>query len=709
MRIGVASPVSLHLLSDLLFDSEGLPRGYEFAPMSSWVRSLLSRGHQVEIFTLDVTVNELKRFVGEGLTVYVVPMRAEGRGQDMYRQERAGLAAVMQASDIEILHAHWTYEFALAALDADKPVVVTAHDAPWKILSYFLGANRTFAYRLSRHVMALQVSRRAPLMTSVSPYIGRHYRLFMGYRGPGSVVPNALPADVLERPLAAPRPAGPVVFASVNRGWSRYKNVSSLLHAFGFVRRVHPDAQLLLFGEGYEPGGEAQRYAEAHGLSGGVRFEGKTEYQTLLDRLSAEVDVVVHPSLQESFGMSMVEAMSLGLPMVAGRRSGAVPWVTGGEGCARLVNVRDPRALAVAMLELAASPAERVRLGRAGAASVRERFTLDRMLDGYEEAYRRALSLWKDGAVRATAAPHPDTSRGTERPRLTVLLACHNRREKTVRSLRHLLAAQAREPHLEVRVVLFDDGSTDGTAGAARAAYPGIEVLQGDGQAFWNGGMARAFEHARARDPDFYLWLNDDTFLFPEALTTLFETSRVARHAAGEAVIVVGAVRDPDTGEFTYGARRRAGLSPMRLGPVRPGDRALWADTFDGNCVLIPREVVRRVGGLDPRFKHAMGDTDYGLRTRRAGGHIRSTATFVGTCVTNPLQGTWQDRSLPTRVRLRKLGGLKGLPRADWRHLLRRHGGPLWPLWMVAPRVRVLAQGLGRRLRGRGGLGGEAP
>lgn len=279
-------------------------------------------------------------------------------------------------------------------------------------------------------------------------------------------------------------------------------------------------------------------------------------------------------------------------------------------------------------------------------------------------------------------------------PTLHVLMACYNRREKTVRSLESLLEAHRHAPSLRLQVTLFDDGSTDGTAEAVRAVYPDITILQGDGSAFWNGGMYRAFQHAAQQDPDFFLWLNDDTFLYPEALNILFETYRVAQHARGEQVVVVGAVQEPESGELSYGAQRRGKLNPMRFSMVTPHDPSLWADTMHGNCVLIPRAVVAQVGISDPKFKHAMGDIDYGLRVQQAGGFIRSTAVYVGTCTTNPTQGTWLDTSLPLKERLAKLDGIKGLPRDDWSHLLRRHGGPLWYAWMMSPRVKVILQGL---------------
>ncbi len=65
---------------------------------------------------------------------------------------------------------------------------------------------------------------------------------------------------------------------------------------------------------------------------------------------------------------------------------------------------------------------------------------------------------------------------------------------------------------------MVDDASTDGTAAAIRSHYPGVEVIDGSGALFWNRGMYVGFGVALQRPADYYLWLNDDTELVPDAL-----------------------------------------------------------------------------------------------------------------------------------------------------------------------------------------------
>jgi GT2 family glycosyltransferase len=165
-----------------------------------------------------------------------------------------------------------------------------------------------------------------------------------------------------------------------------------------------------------------------------------------------------------------------------------------------------------------------------------------------------------------------------------------------------------------------------------------------------------------------------------------------ARRLAGQPVIVVGAVRDPATGGVSYGGSRRVDprWRPFLARTVAPDGRPSEVDIINGNVVLVPNEVARRLGNLDPVFEHAMGDTDYALRARRAGIPILQTGRFVGDCARNATRGTLRDRRAPLRQRLASAFSRKGLPLRSWWTLCRRHGGALWPLHFAWGYTKVL-------------------
>jgi GT2 family glycosyltransferase len=283
---------------------------------------------------------------------------------------------------------------------------------------------------------------------------------------------------------------------------------------------------------------------------------------------------------------------------------------------------------------------------------------------------------------------------------LVALLTCHNRRETTLRCLESLFGQHHEPDSLDVQAVVVDDGSSDGTADAIRARFDRATVIDGPGDLYWARGMQLAEAHALARQPEHLLWLNDDVVLDPGALGTLLATASMNPDA-----IVVGALRDPEAGTTTYSGVTRSRWHPLRTTPVEPEDAPREADTFNGNVVLVRRVLAERVGGIDGGFSHSQADFDYGLRARKLGIDILVAPGTIGTCPRGSLRGTFRDVSLPFRRRWELMQGPKGLPLRSHRRFLRRHGGMLWPVFWIAPYLRLVVSALKTaptRWRGRG-------
>ncbi len=277
------------------------------------------------------------------------------------------------------------------------------------------------------------------------------------------------------------------------------------------------------------------------------------------------------------------------------------------------------------------------------------------------------------------------------------LLTCFNRREKTLECLR-ALAASTGLSAAALSAVLVDDGSTDGTAEAVRREFPWVQVLRSADNLFWCRGMHLAFDHAMRTGFDFYLWLNDDTVLQPDAVARLLRCEAALRVAAGGPVIVVGSTVDAATGGVSYGGERRPSrLRPLHVVRVNPGPVPQRCDSMTGNIVLVAAAVAARVGNLEARFEHSMGDTDYALRAQRCGVQVWVGEGVHGTCSDNPQRNTWCDKSLPLAARWRDMNTRKGLPWRSWLTLTRRHAGVLWPLHFALPYLKVVAQSALRR------------
>ena len=399
MHIGIAGPIASADVRHLLDDPEvAMPRGYAGAPlMGTLIAELLRRGHRVSAFTLssDLPLDGSAAVVarGSGFELHCCAMRPRarpfnrrrvGRIVDLYAFERAGLQRAIAQAQPDVVHAHWSYEFAWAALASGLPHVVTCHDSPF-VIARFQRDLRRGAYRWLRAGMAWHVLRHARRVTTVSPYMVGQLQALC--RAPVSVVPNPIAAVTAHGAPAAQSGRRRVTMAA--NGWDGQKNGQAALQAFALLAARLPNAELQVFGDDHGEGGTAQRWWRHSGLSANVKFLGAVPHAQLLAALTT-TDVFVHTSLEESFGAVLAEAAAAGVPVVAGAFSGAVPWVVGDAG--RLVDVTRPAEVAVALHDLLVDADERGRLGRIGQQRVRAMFSAEAVADAYEREYRSALA-----------------------------------------------------------------------------------------------------------------------------------------------------------------------------------------------------------------------------------------------------------------------------------------------------------------------------
>lgn len=220
----------------------------------------------------------------------------------------------------------------------------------------------------------------------------------------------------------------------------------------------------------------------------------------------------------------------------------------------------------------------------------------------------------------------------TKELQIAVILTVFNRKEKTIACL-HDLFSQVLPKHYHLDVFLVNDGCTDGTPEAIKEQFPCVNLIDSEGDLFWNRGMYLAWTTAaKTKEYDFYLWLNDDTFLEEQAILTLLNTSEDLHHKS----IVVGSTSAfINTEVVTYGGRCKT------KGLLTPQTEVIACDYFNGNIVLIPKIVYKKVGTNDPVFHHALGDFDYGLRAAKLGVKSFVAPGFLGKCDVHTNLATW--------------------------------------------------------------------
>jgi GT2 family glycosyltransferase len=270
-----------------------------------------------------------------------------------------------------------------------------------------------------------------------------------------------------------------------------------------------------------------------------------------------------------------------------------------------------------------------------------------------------------------------------DKPSIAILLTCFNRRETTLACLSSIEAAVGGAA--TYRIVIVDDNSPDGTAEAVQQAFPEARVVMGNGSLYWNGGMRRAWQASLSLKPDFFVWLNDDTILRPDAIRDLLSLYHSQAFAK---TIVTGCTVDPVTRRVTYGGYRKAhGLSQLRFRRLEWNE--IHCDTMNGNCVLIPQSAVADIGINARQYRHAFGDNDYGLRATRRGYRIVEMKRPVAQQTLN-LEFIRTTSTLRFANWRRILLHPKGVPVSEWWWFCRQHGGVLWPVNFVWRYVKML-------------------
>ena len=316
-----------------------MPPGLQSANVSNLINGLWSAGHELIVYTLDTSANRDLEFLGNRITVCYSNYRKHYRIFDFFRSERHALQRQMKRHPSDILHAHWSYEFALAALHVNPNSIVTLHD--WAPAILKLMPNY---YRLGRLFMHLQATRKARHLLTNSEYM--HHSMRQLHRKFIAVIPN---------PLAPPKNStskevGKIV--AVNNGFDQRKNVQSLLIAFCEHLATHGNYSLHLIGHGYEPAGQAYRWAKDQRLSlDRVHFIGPLKYDLTLGEIATS-ELLVHPSREESFGNVLAEAMLRKTAVIGGKSSGAVPEVLDHGRAGILVDINAPGEIAASISSL---------------------------------------------------------------------------------------------------------------------------------------------------------------------------------------------------------------------------------------------------------------------------------------------------------------------------------------------------------------------
>ena len=275
--------------------------------------------------------------------------------------------------------------------------------------------------------------------------------------------------------------------------------------------------------------------------------------------------------------------------------------------------------------------------------------------------------------------------------KIAILLTCHNRKEKTLSCLKFLFDAQHhKDNQLEIIIYLTDDGSTDGTQEAVKEAYPEINILIGDGNLYWAGGMRNSWSEALKSDFDLYLLLNDDTNVFKDLFVELKQAIQYSSDMFSKNGIIIGSTQDEVTGEMTYGGSVFINKFKGTYKKIVPNGTYQQCELGNANIMLVHKDVVKQIGILSNDYIHGVADYDYTFMAIRENIPVIITPKYIGFCSVNLVNKNEVFLSKKTfKDRVKYLNSPIGLAFADTLHFQKKFFPIRMPLVYVVAMIKL--------------------
>jgi glycosyltransferase involved in cell wall biosynthesis len=293
---------------------------------------------------------------------------------------------------IDIVHAHngrTTLTAAVAARVTGATAVASQHfvrpasadyRGPKRLLA---GAAHRWVNRQLGSVVAVSSAARTEMIKRVGFPADRIVHVPNGIEPP--LMPGAARVAAIRDELKV-HPGAPLVVTVARL--ADEKGLEIWVDAVALIRAVRPDVRFVIVGHGPREQAIRARIAE-RGVAGTLTLAG---FRTDATDWIAAGDLFVLPSPAEPFGLVLLEAMSLGKPVVACAAAGPLDIITN-DVDGTLVAPGSAPALADAVLRLLADEHRAARMAEAGRATFNERFTADRMALEVLNVYRHALSV----------------------------------------------------------------------------------------------------------------------------------------------------------------------------------------------------------------------------------------------------------------------------------------------------------------------------
>lgn len=401
MTIGIASPISSGSFGDFLNDeSRSLSKDLstDYAPaVTILAKEFLLAGHKVVVFTLDPKAKKELTLQGESLTIYVAPALSSSKIKRFINPFIAKNIRLISKlfkknpETLDVLSVHWTRDYAIASRRfLNKiPVFVTVRD----IIPYIIKTqkfnwrnyNWGLIYLMNEWVMRHKGYR----FIANSQYTANSVMKYWGKTSTVICNPTSDRYFKIEYLASDSDDTFEISTISISQPDDPRKNIYNLLEAFQIVNHQLPNTRLNLIGQGFTKENPVLKEWKQLGLLKNVNLLGALDHDDVLSFLSKS-HLMVHPSLEETFGNTLIESLAVGCPVIGGKDSGAVPYVLEHGKAGWLCDVTSVQSLSEAIFNVINCPDERINKSRYAKTYCFENFSSKNIADKYIKLFIEA-------------------------------------------------------------------------------------------------------------------------------------------------------------------------------------------------------------------------------------------------------------------------------------------------------------------------------
>ena len=265
-----------------------------------------------------------------------------GRLIDLFSKEINLIHKAINMIKPDIIIANWPYEYAYAAEKSKYKYILVNHDVPDKLFYY-----QPNIYLFVRFLMAKTALKRAKNIITPSIYLKKETQKYS--KANIKVIANPVAEKFFLKKKNKKKNNETKKILMVNNGFNERKNTKKAIIAFSHLIRKKLSYKLYLYGNDMEKYGLCYNWAIKQNINiKNIFFKGYIDHHKL-PKIYKKFDIYLSTSLIETFGVTYVEAMAAGLPIIAGKNSGAAKEVI--KNCGILTDVTSSKSICKSIIK----------------------------------------------------------------------------------------------------------------------------------------------------------------------------------------------------------------------------------------------------------------------------------------------------------------------------------------------------------------------